>query len=94
MTGTASPAGDDLLAIASKLGLEIYDVMGLPRPNAEAQRVTVSFTSLPPDIRQKLTAALAEIEQTLRNERLRPDAADARRIALDILARHGFRYSG
>jgi hypothetical protein len=56
--------------------------------------VTVSFASLPPDLRQRLTGALAEVEQTLRNERLRPDAADARKIVLDILAKYGFRYTG
>jgi hypothetical protein len=94
MMGTATPSGDDLLTIAHKLGPEVYDVMGLPRPSAEAQRVTVSFASLPPDLRQKLTGALAEVEQTLRNERLRPDAADARKIVLDILAKYGFRYTG
>lgn len=94
MTGNGAPGGDDLLSIANKLGPEIYDVLGLPRPNAEAQRVTVSFASLPPDIRQKLVSALTEIDQTLRNERLRPDAADARKIVLNLLEKHGFRYTG
>lgn len=94
MTGNGNPSGDDLLSIANKLGPEIYDVMGLPRPNQEAQRVTVSFASLPPDIRQKLVGALTEIDQTLRNERLRPDAADARKIVLNLLEKHGFRYTG
>ena len=93
MTGSGTPGGDDLLSIASKLGPEIYDVIGLPRPNEEAQRVTVSFASLPPDIRQKLVSALTDIDQTLRAERLRPDAADARKIVLDLLAKHGFRYT-
>lgn len=94
MTGNGGPSGDDLLSIANKLGPEIYDVLGLPRPNEEAQRVTVSFASLPPDIRQKLVGALTEIDQTLRNERLRPDAADARKIVLNLLEKHGFRYTG
>lgn len=94
MTGNGAPGGDDLLSIANKLGPEIYDVIGLPRPNEEAQRVTVSFASLPPDIRQKLVGALTEIDQTLRAERLRPDAADARKIVLNLLEKHGFRYTG
>jgi hypothetical protein len=94
MMGSATPSGDDLLSIANKLGPEIYDVMGLPRPSAEAQRVTVSFASLPPDLRQRLTSALAELEQSLRNARLRPDTADARKVAIDILAKYGFRYTG
>jgi transcriptional regulator with XRE-family HTH domain len=93
MTGSSAPGGDDLLNLSSKLGAEIYDVLGLPRPNAEAQRVTVSFASLPPDIRQQLTSALTEVDQSLRQERLRPDSAEARPIVLAILAKWGFRYT-
>ncbi len=93
MTGSSVPGGDDLLNIATKLGPEIYDILGLPRPNSEIQRVTVSFASLPPDLRQALTNAIAEADQTLRSERLRPDSADARPIVINILAKHGFRYT-
>src|SRR5512133_845062 len=77
MTGSSTPSGEDLPNIANKLGPEIYDVLGLPRPNAEVQRLTVSFANLPPDIRQRLGNAIAESDNTLRVERLRPDSADA-----------------
>lgn len=93
MTGGENPAGDDLIAIAEKLGPEIYDILGLPRPNAEVQRVTVSFASLPPDIRQSLTGALSEVDQALREQRLRPDSPQARPVVLEILARWGIRYT-
>ena len=66
MVGTGVPSGDDLLSIANKLGPEIYDVLGLPRPNAEVQRVTVSFANLPADIRERLTDAISEADQWLR----------------------------
>ncbi len=94
MAGSGAPSGDDLLNIANKLGVEIYDILGLPRPNAEVQRLTVSFASMPPDIRQRLASAIAESDQALRVERLRPDSAEARRIVIDILAKWGFRYTG
>jgi transcriptional regulator with XRE-family HTH domain len=94
MTGGGTPGGEDLLALASKLGPEIYDILGLPRPNAELQRMTVSFASLPADIRQRLANAIAEVDQSLRQERLRPDSAEARRIVLDVFAKWGFRYTG
>jgi transcriptional regulator with XRE-family HTH domain len=93
MNGSGTPSGEDLLNIANKLGQEIFDVLGLPRPNAEVQRLTVSFASLPPDIRQRLANAIAESDNTLRVERLRPDSADARKIVIDILAKWGFKYS-
>jgi hypothetical protein len=93
MNGAGTPGGDDLLNLANKLGPEVYDVLGLPRPNAEVQRLTVSFASLPPDIRQRLIRAIAEADQTLRAERLRPDSAEARKVAIEILAKWGFKYS-
>jgi DNA-binding transcriptional regulator YiaG len=75
MVGSSAPSGDDLLNLANKLGVEVYDVLGLPRPNAEVQRITVSFASLPADIRQRLTQAIAEADHAMRQERLRPDSA-------------------
>jgi transcriptional regulator with XRE-family HTH domain len=94
MTGSAVPSGDDLLNIANKLGAEVYDILGLPRPNAEVQRLTVSFAGLPPDIRQRLSSAIAESDQALRVDRLRPDSAEARKIVIEILAKWGFRFTG
>jgi transcriptional regulator with XRE-family HTH domain len=94
MTGSSTPSGGDLLNIANKLGPEIYEILGLPRPNAEVQRLTVSFANLPPDIRQKLANAIAESDTTMHVERLRPDSADARKIVIEILAKWGFRYTG
>ncbi len=93
MIGSGAPSGDDLLNVAKKLGPEVYDILGLPRPNAEVQRLTVSFANLPADIRQRLTNAVAEADQTLRSERLRPDAAEARQLVVNILAKWGFRYT-
>ena len=58
------------------------------------QRLTVSFAGLPPDIRQCLSSAIAESDQALRTERLRPDSAEARKIVIDILAKWNFRYTG
>jgi hypothetical protein len=94
MTGSANPAGEDLISISNKLGPEVYEVMGLPRPNSEVQRVTVSFASLPADIRKRLASAIAEADQTMRQEHLRPETAEGRKIVLDSLAKWGFRYTG
>jgi transcriptional regulator with XRE-family HTH domain len=94
MTGASMPGGNDLLTIAEKLGPEIYEIMGLPRPNAEVQRVTVSFAALPADMRQRLTNAIAEADQTLRQQRLRPDMPEARVLVIAIMKKWGFTYSG
>lgn len=93
MMGSAVPGGDDLLSLAKKLGPEVYDILGLPRPNVEVQRMTVSFANLPTDIRQNLSNAVAEADNSLRQERLRPDSTEARKLVIDILAKWGFRYT-
>jgi hypothetical protein len=93
MVGAGVPAGDDLLNIAKKLGPDVYDLLGLPRPNADVERLTVSFASLPPDIRENLNNAIAEADHALRQERLRPDHVDARRVVIAILAKWGFNYT-
>lgn len=94
MTGGSVPGGDDLTAIAGKFGPGIYDILGLPRPNAEVQRITVSFASLPPDLRQRLTNAIGESDQILRQRNLRPDDPESRAIVLAVLKKWGFTYTG
>jgi hypothetical protein len=93
MVGSATPGGYDLLNLANKLGPEIYDILGLPRPNGEVQRLTVSFTNLPAEFRQALSNAVAEADNALRQDHLRPDSAEARKIVVEILAKWGFQYT-
>ena len=93
MTGSGTPTGDDLAAIASKLGTEIYDVIGMPRPSTEMQRFTLALASLPVDIRQHMMNAIVEAGQALGQERLRADSADAHRKVLEILDKWGFQYT-
>lgn len=93
MNGDSVPGGEDLIAIAEKLGPEVYDILGLPRPNIELQQLTVSIASLPADLRQRLTGAIVEVDQELRQRRLRPDDAAARPIVLAVLEKWGFRYT-
>jgi transcriptional regulator with XRE-family HTH domain len=92
MTGASIPAGEDLLSVASKLGPEVYDVLGVPRPNAESKSANVSLAVLPADLRQRLTNAVSEIEQSLRQQRLRPDSPEARQITLKVLTKWGFQF--
>lgn len=90
--GSAVPEGDDVASIARKLGPEIYDVLGLPRPNAETQRAPNPFARLPAGIRLDLAHALAEIDTAMRQKRLPTDSPEARQLALEIFAKWGFRY--
>jgi len=94
MTGSNVPGGEDLPNLATRLGPEVYDVLGLPRPSAEVQRVTVSFSTLPADMRQRLASAIAEADQAMHKANLKPETAEGRKIVLDALARWGFHYNG
>lgn len=93
MTGVGVPSGEDLLNIASKLGPEIYDVLGLLPPKAEAVGMTISLAPLPADIRQRLASAVSELEQALLAQRLLPDSPQARGITLAVLKKWGFPFS-
>ena len=93
MMGSSVPTGEDLLSIASKLGPEVYDALGAPRPTAESQRLTVTFANLPPDLRQNLLHAVVEADRAIRQERLRPDTPEARQMVLAVLAKWGFEYT-
>ena len=94
MMGSAAPEGDDLTALAGKLGPEIYDVMGLPRPSTEMQRFMLAFSSLPPDMRQNMMRAIIEAGQALRQDHLQADSAEAYRIATGIFQKWGVEYKG
>lgn len=94
MTGSAVPGAEDLAAIAGKLGADIYDFMGLPRPSTEMQRFTLSFASLPADIRLHMMSAIVEAGAELRQARLRPESPDARQKVIEILDKWGFQFNG
>lgn len=94
MDGIGTPTGDDLRTLAAKLGPEIYEALGIPRPSPEGQKVTISFNNLPPDIRQRLISAIVEADQSLRANRHAPTSPEARQETLQILEKWGFHYSG
>jgi transcriptional regulator with XRE-family HTH domain len=72
----AAPSASSLAKIASKLGLEVYDVLGLPRPDFAA------LTSYPPEI----VAALTEINEIYASRHISPDSPEALEIAKSILS--------
>lgn len=69
------PSGDNLETIARKMGPEIYDVLGLTRPDPELQRINSVWDDLSP--RERLR--LAESAEEYAGRRRRP--ADSRASA-------------
>ena len=91
ISGTTRPAGDDLVRIAGKLGDEIYDLLGLAHPNPQFQRIEAAFNYLPTALHQRLTSAVLEIAQRVSSQKLDPESAEGKRIAMKILNKWGFR---
>lgn len=90
ISGTARPAGDDLAKIAGKLGDEIYDLLGVANPDSQFPRMAAAFNSLPAALRQRLTSAVLEIEQQVASQKLDPESAESKRIAVKTLDKWGF----
>ncbi len=94
ISGTARPAGDDLAKLAGKLGDEIYDLLGVANPGAQFPRLAAAINALPAALRQRLTSAILEIEQQVASQKLDPESAEAKRIAVKMLDKWGFHITG
>jgi hypothetical protein len=54
MNGTHLPDLESAKKIASMLGPEVFEVLGLPRPNPYLQKINQIFERLSPEQQQKL----------------------------------------
>jgi hypothetical protein len=60
------PTGENLEAIASKLGPEIYDVLEMPRPDPRLQAIMAEWKNLPEEEKNKVKR-IAERSKNKRN---------------------------
>ena len=60
--GTYKPSGENIKLIAEKLGLEIYDVLELPRPNPYLQTINRLWEFLPQEIQIKISQETEKYE--------------------------------
>jgi len=87
MNGKYKPKGaKNIRSLASKLGLEVYDVLGMDRP----EELDQPWNQLPPELRGRLRTALREINATYRAREVSPEDDEALTIAEEILDRYGF----
>lgn len=67
------PSLENIRQIASKLGFEVYDVLGLPRPDEDLAYITQHWDDVSEEFRRKFRQ---EVEKQLANEepkRIRKD---------------------
>ena len=94
ISGAAIPRGDDLAKVASKLGPEIHDILKPPPSNSPLSTMTEAFKSLPAAFQSRLTSAVTETAQAITQNKLNPESADAKRLAVRIFEKWGFKITG
>lgn len=78
MNGTRVPNEDNADKMAEILGNEIYDVLGMPRPNPYLQRINRVWEFLPDDVQQQI-AEEAEKYEAQNEDRLIQQVAKQRK---------------
>lgn len=78
MNGTRVPNEDNADKMAEILGNEIYDVLGMPRPNPYLQRINRVWEFLPDDVQQQI-ANEAEKYEAQNEDRLIQQVAKQRK---------------
>ncbi len=73
--------------IAAKLGPEIYDLLGMARPD------TIPLDQLPHAVRERLSAAIYEVNSELGSRGLSGASPEAENITIKIFEKHGFKYT-
>jgi len=58
--GERNPEGENLRKIAGKLGFEVYDVLGLPRPDEDLAYISKHWEDVSPEFRRKFRQKVEE----------------------------------
>ena len=64
------PSGESIRLIAKKLGLEVYDVLGIPRPDADLHYLQQHWDDLSPEARRAIREAAEEFSTKNEAKRL------------------------
>jgi len=85
--GSHLPSKHSADLLAAKLGPEIYDLLGLARPD------TIPLDQLPHAVRDRLTTAVYEVNSELESRGLSNASPEAEDITIKIFEKHGFKYT-
>ena len=89
LEGKTTPQGPEVLSIASLLGMEIYDVLELPKPDPELLEIFDSFPHLAGDFRGKLAEAILEAETELERRQLSIKSPEGQAIFIEAFQKWG-----
>ncbi len=94
MSGSASPQGDDLTRLASKLGSEVFEILNTPSPSSPIAAISANLQLLPAAFQSRLASAIVEAGQAITQARLNPESIEAKRLAVQIFEKWGFSATG
>lgn len=87
--GEAVPKDAEVLCIAGVLGTEVYQLLGLAKPDMELLQIFNSFGHLRGELRGRLAHALWDVEQRLNAEQFTANSAKGREMIDIIFSEHG-----
>jgi len=88
--GESVPEGPEVLSIAGILGINVYNVLELPKPDPELIKIFQSFSHLTGDDRSNLAHALWEAHSEMLKKSVTAKSDEARFILTKILKKWGF----
>lgn len=74
------PEGPEVLSIAGILGIKVYQVLDLPKPDPELIKIYGSFVHLTGQDRSNLALALFEVERIFKEDNISTKSAAAKEI--------------
>ena len=85
------PEGSEVLSIAGILGIKVYQVLDLPKPDPELIKIFESFAHLTGQDRSNLALALFEVERILKEDKISTKSTEAKEIIKNTFEKFGLR---
>ena len=87
--GEFIPEGPEVLSIAGILGIKVYQVLDLPKPDPELIKIFESFAHLTGQDRSNLALALFEVERILKEDKISTKSTEAKEIFKRTFEKYG-----
>ena len=89
MHGEFIPEGPEILSIAGTLGIEVYKVLDLPKPEPELLKLYYRFSHLQGQDRSRLVLAIFEVERLLKEDNISTSSPEATDIIKNVFEKYG-----
>jgi transcriptional regulator with XRE-family HTH domain len=76
LNGARSPSTENVKVLAETLGAEVYDILSIPRPDPDLERLTNLWDHIPLDARKKIAKKAEEYAKENKNARKLPPVTD------------------